>query len=244
MTKTVRFALIGLLMCAFSGVVPAGEPDPKEIVEKAIKASGGEANWNKYKAMTWKEKGKYYGMGDGLPYTANNAAERPDKFKMEIVGVFTQVVNGDKGWVKSGDMTKEMTKEQLAAAKENNYVGLVTQLVPLKEKGYTLKAEKPVKIDDSLANVIVVSSKGHKDVTLYIDTKSNLLVKTQATVKSMEMDGKEVKQEMFFSKYKDIEGIQTPMKVIMKQDGKLYVEAEMMEVKMHEKLDNKVFAAP
>ena len=35
-----------------------------------------------------------------------------------------------------------------------------------------------------------------------------------------------------------------PTKISIKQDGKLFVEAEMTDIKLHEKLDQKVFAQP
>ena len=40
------------------------------MIEKAIKAMGGEENLAKGKAFTFTMKGKLYGMGDGIDYTA------------------------------------------------------------------------------------------------------------------------------------------------------------------------------
>ena len=47
-------------------------------------------------------------------------------FRMEIEGVFTLVLNGDKGSFKEGGKVQEMTKEQLAQQKESQYAGWVT----------------------------------------------------------------------------------------------------------------------
>ncbi len=53
-----------------------------------------------------------------------------------------------------------------------------------------------------------------------------------------------VKQETFFSDDKEVEGIQIPGKIVMKPDGKLYVEAEIKDPKPTDKIDAKVFAKP
>src|SRR5437762_6020316 len=108
--------LIGLAVAALvtTGAARADDaPAARAVIDKAIKASGGAAGLDKFKAHTFQETGTYYGMGAGLPYTAKVAVQRPNKIRMEIVNVFTLVVNGDKGWVKAGDMVMDMEADQL-----------------------------------------------------------------------------------------------------------------------------------
>jgi hypothetical protein len=215
------------------------------LIDKAIKASGGEAKLAKFNAQSWREKGTYYGMGNGLPYTGVYVIQRPDKFSMEIEGAFKIVLNGDKGWIKSGDgAATEMTKEQLAEQKEEQYTGWVTSLLPLKEKGYTLTPLPEIKVDNRPAVGVKVAHEGHRDVKLYFDKETALPAKTEATAKDLEQGGKEVNQEAYYSNYKEVEGAQIPMKVVIKRDGKLFVEAENSDVKPAGKLDDKVFAKP
>src|SRR5262245_57605941 len=98
------------------------QAEARAIIDKAIQAAGGEAKLDKFRAHTWKEKGTYYGMGDGIPYTGSYAVQWPGQFRMEIEGYFTMVLNNDKGWMKMpGGDTLEMSKEQLAEHKENHY---------------------------------------------------------------------------------------------------------------------------
>ena len=57
-------------------VVAAGEDkDARAAIDKGIQAAGGETKLATFQASTWKEKGTYYGMGDGLPYTATYAVQ-------------------------------------------------------------------------------------------------------------------------------------------------------------------------
>src|SRR5436309_2192987 len=97
--------------------------------------------------MTWRERGTYYGMGDGFPYTAVSAIQWPDRFRMEIENVFTIVVNGDRAWVKSPDGTRELRGEELAEQKEGLYVGWITTLVPLADKSFKLSLVGDAQVD-------------------------------------------------------------------------------------------------
>src|SRR5712692_2340260 len=87
----------GLLTLALTGAAWAEEkPEAKAVIAKALKAMGGEDKVAKFKAHTWKEKGTYYGMGDGIAYTATYAVQWPDKFRMDIEGYGLFVSNGDQ----------------------------------------------------------------------------------------------------------------------------------------------------
>jgi outer membrane lipoprotein-sorting protein len=218
--------------------------DARALVEKAIKASGGEEVLSKAKAMTWNEKGTYHGMGEPQPYTGKYALEWPNRFRMEIKGAFTIVMDGDKGWVKrDGQETKELTKEQLEAHKENLNADQATRLFPLRGKEWTLSPAGEIKVNDKSALGVKAVRKDRADVVLYFDKESGLLVKMEYKVHSAEKK-KEVKQETYFSDYKPVDGMQIPRKMVMKQDGEPYVEAEVLDPKLMEKIDPKLFEKP
>jgi outer membrane lipoprotein-sorting protein len=218
--------------------------EARAIVDKAIKATGGEEVLSKVKAMTWNEKGTYHGMGEPQKYTAKYALEWPDRFRMEIEGFFTIVMDGDKGWVKrKGEETKELTKEQLQAHKENLNADQATRLFPLRGKDWTLSPAAEIKVKDKPAVGVKAARKEHADVVLYFDKESGLLVKMEYKVHSAEKK-KEVKQETYFSDHKPVDGMQIPRKLVMKQDGEPYVEAELLDPKLLEKIDPKLFEKP
>jgi hypothetical protein len=225
-------------------VLAGGKPDPRDIVAKGMKAAGGEANVSMYKAIALKEEGTYYGMGQGLPYKGTYAIQYPNQFRMEIENVFTIVVNGDKGWLKAEGDVKELTREQLAEQKEQMYAGWVAQLWPLKDKAFTLKGLGQVKVGKGPAETVLVSSKGHRDVFLYFDTKSGLLVKTQTQVKAQEQGGKEMKQETFYSGFQEVQGVKVPTKALIKRDGQVFVDATASDIRLMKRLDSKIFAQP
>jgi outer membrane lipoprotein-sorting protein len=227
------------------------EADVKALLEKAIRASGGEEKLVKVKAMRMKSKGKFYGLNEnGIDYTAETAWQYPDRVRDEIHAedngqkvVILQIVDGNKGWTSIGGATEEMSKDALEEATENVYANRVSMLYPLKDKEFKLTPLADAKVGDKEAIGIKVSSKGHRDISLYFDKKTALLIKSESKVKDMN-EAKEVSQETYFDDYKDVDGIQTPFKVTIKRADKNYVTAEMSEVKIVDKLDDKLFEKP
>ena len=63
-------------------------------------------------------------------------------------------------------------------------------------------------------------------------------------VKAQDQGGKEVVQETVFSDYKEINGVKMPMKEVIKRDGKNFVDGETFDVRLVEKLDDKIFGKP
>jgi hypothetical protein len=239
-------ALLGpAVVLAIAAVARADDQaQARKIIDKAIEAMGGEEILAKHEAVTFKDKGTYHGMGEGIPYAGSYALQGSDQFKMEIEGVFAIVVNGDEGWVKAADQTTAMTEEQLADQKEELYAGWVTSLLPLKDKAFQLSPLDEVAVDDRAAVGVKVSREGHRDVKLYFDKESGVLVKSEGTVKSQELGGKEVLQETFYKAYQDVEGAKVVSKMLVHRDGKLFLESEMFDYKAAGKLDDAVFAKP
>jgi hypothetical protein len=241
--SSIIVAVAVTLMCTGT-VWPGEDQQARAIVDKAIKAQGGEAALAKHSAATFKEKGTYHGMGKPLPYTGSYAVQFPDKFRMEIADAFTLVVNGDKGWLKAGGETKEMTKEELAAQQNDLRAGWISFLLPLKDKAFTLTTIGETKVDDRQAVGVKVTRQGYPEVKLYFDKSTNLLVKSEYKTKLPEQGYTDADAEGYFSNYKDIDGLKVACKMVMKRDGKVYVEADVTDYKAAGKLDAKVFDRP
>ena len=58
------------------------------------------------------------------------------------------------------------------------------------------------------------------------------------------MSGDDVSQDVFYSDYKEVDGIKRAMKTKILRDGKKFLEMETSDFKPVEKLDDKVFAKP
>ncbi len=245
MRKSVSALLTGCLMLGVAGAARADDAT-KAIIDKAITATGGEAKLTKAKAATSKAKGTYHGMGQAIPYTSEHAMQLPTQYRAAIEAEnFKMVVvaNGDKGWVKINGELQELDKDKLAEQKETLHAALVGSLVPLKDKAFTLSPLGDAKVGDHEAVGVKVSHKDRRDVNLYFDKKTGLLVKMEHRVKD-DQSGQEMNQETFFSDYKKFDDVQEPTKVTIKRDGNLYVEEEITEWKHHDKLDDSTFDKP
>src|SRR5262249_20251507 len=103
-----------LLMAALGVVLGTAGParadersDAEAVLDKGIKALGGEANLTKFKPARWKAKGKLHVGDETADFSGEWALQAPDKFRvaLEVTGKQgtlkqVRVLNGDKGWIK------------------------------------------------------------------------------------------------------------------------------------------------
>ncbi len=246
-----RFAIVATTWVLVSvWPLSADDADAKAIIEKAIKAHGGHENLAKFTGGTVTFKGTFYGMGEGLPMSGTVTVSGHDKQKIDLeieVGgqkfAVVVVLAGQKGWTKFDKDVKEMDADDVAEAREQAYAAWVATLSPLTGKQFQFTKIGEAEINNRKAIGVKVSSKGHRDVDLYFDKETFLLVKTETIVKD-DMSGKEMTEENFPSEYKDVQGTKQAMKFVVKRDGKLFLEGEASEVHLAEKIDDAVFAKP
>jgi hypothetical protein len=247
--RTLALAVLFVLPLAS---VRSGEKDElRPIIDKAIKAQGGEEKLAKQKAFQMKGGGHFYGAGEGIPYTAEWFIQGEKQFRFDLALkvmdqtiTVTKIVNGDKGWVKFANMVKDMSKDELTEEKAEMYVGYVTTLLPLKDKAFKLSPLGEVKVDDKTAVGIRVTREGKREVNLYFDKTTGLLVKVENTVRDSMAGFKEANQEVFYADYKEFDGVKHATKIKLLRDGKRYVEAEITEIRPQERLDDSLFAKP
>ncbi len=237
-----RLLCLSLLLLA----APAtrADDDARKIIEKAVKAEG-RSDKDMPKAVTYKAKGTFSGMGMEIPFTGTWSTQYPDKMRMEIDNFATIIVNGNKGWLSAMGAVMEMPEEQLKEHQESLYGDWVSELVPLlHDKEVTLKTVSEGKVDDKPTVGVRVSHKGRRDITLHFDKESGLVLKMDQTVKDEMAGGNEVKQETFIKAYTTIGKLKIATKFVIKRDGKDHVEAEVSDYKESDKLPASTFEKP
>ncbi len=248
-----RFAGILCVGVVFASVseLNGGEATPKTIVEKAIEANGGKEKLEKYHAVTFSGKGVFYGLGQPIPYTAKWKLQLPDQvsfdMKMDLDGQkvhFVQVVNGSKGWQKIQDQaTQEMSKAELEEKSMQLYADSLTQLLPLLKPEIKLSLIGDIKVGEKDAVGIKASQKGQRDVSLYFDKENYHLLKTEYDVRDP-MAGAIQTQTNYYTDYKKFNGIPQPTKIRIERDGKKFVETEISNLQILEKLPDSEFERP
>ena len=244
------FAVLGICLGPVALVRADDQADAKAVIEKAIKAEGAD-KLAKLQGLTMKMSGKFYGMGDGIDYAGDWKVQLPDKTRNEITidangqkFTFIQVFNGDKGWISMNGEVSDANKDQIDEAKEELYDSQVTNLYPLLEKEFKLSPLGDSKVGDKEVVGVKVSNKGHRDINLFFDKKTSFLLKTETHVKDLMGGGGEVAQETLYDDYKDADGVKYPYKVLINRDGKKFVDGEVKEIKLVEKIDDSSFGKP
>jgi hypothetical protein len=242
------WCLLALLLAA--GLLRSGEQaTPRQVIERAIRATGGEEKLTKYQAATAKGKSTIYSpKGEEQTLTGEWAWQGKDRFRSVLKGMVKgqpteviEVINGGRGWLKTMGKTVPIKKEQLAEEHAEMYVGWLTRLVPLRGEGFKLSAAGEAAVDGKPAVGVRVEHEGRPAVSLFFDKKSGLLVKSEFTVPSA---GKPLVQTIFYKDYKDVQGVREPARVQINVNGRRFVESEATEIRLHERLDDGLFTEP
>jgi hypothetical protein len=249
MKRFLGAVLAALFISSLVSPIRADDQDLKAILDKAIKAVGGEEKLKKVEALTWKAKGTITFNGNDNEIKTQGTIQGLDHYRGEFEGDFggnqvqgVTVLNGDKAWRKIGDKT-ELDGEDLANTKRIVYLYVIpATLVPLKGKGFKLEAAGEEKVGDKPAVSIKVTPPDGKDFTLSFDKESGLPVKLVAKV--LDFRGEEYTQETTYNDYKDFDGIKKATKVVSKRDGEKFRDEEVTEFKIVDKVDPKTFTEP
>ncbi len=228
----------------------ADDQDAKAILDKGIKALGGEEKLGKVKAFSWKAKGKITFNDTDNEFTSETTVQGIDHFRNEFDGEFggikvkgVVILAGDKGWRQFGGDKADMDKDAVATEKRNAYLQAVpVTLLPLKDKAFKIESAKEEKVDGKPADAIKVTGPEDKDLTLYFDKESGLPVKLVAKV--VGFMGDEAEQETTYSDYKEFGGIKKATKIQTKRGGEKFLEQQISDFKVLDKVDGKTFTEP
>ena len=223
----------------------------RAVIEKAIEAQGGETQVAKLRIMRIKVELKMDLGPDqkDVPVILEDTWQMPDNYKtvsrFKVSGetlTHTMVIDGEKGWEQVNAQVMDLPKSRLVEFREQKHGEDLDRLAFLKEKGHELSLLEEIKIHGKPAVGALIKSKGHRDVKLYFDKSSGLLVKRERQIGGDA--GKEVLQEVFFSDYQEQDGLKHYRKISGFHDGKKFAEGTVTEVEFFDKLDPKVFAKP
>src|SRR5262249_34353933 len=146
--------------------------DAKAIIDKAIKALGGEDKLNTaLKGCSWKTKGTLSIMGNDNPFSTDNTLKGLTMYRSKFEGEFggnkiegVSVLNGDKGARSFAGMDMEFDADALANEKRTVYLGAISAfVVPLKEKGFQAEAAGEEKVDNKAAVVLKITGPDKKE---------------------------------------------------------------------------------
>ncbi len=231
--------LLGLAAFALALAPTRADDQATAVVKKAIDAHGGADALKKAQSGTSTIKGEMTVNGMDLTFTGKVMTALPDKLRLEIAAEvmgqkvdIVQVVNGAKAKNTVNGMAIPLEDAQKDEMKAGLAAREAQTLVPLLDgKRYTLKADKDADVDGKPAAVVVVNGQGLKDMKLYFDKKTGLLVKAERQGLAPGGGGGEVLTESVVSDYKKVDGVVTPTKITIHHDGKKFMTLEVTETK-------------
>jgi outer membrane lipoprotein-sorting protein len=241
---------LALALASAASVQAADTAQARAIVDKAIQAKGLKPDAAEMTEV-WKETGKMTVQGQSLEYVADWTFQPPNKYRFVMEAKFqgqpikmTVIMNGEQAWESADGMTQEITAKKLTAMKDEVYGLWVTSLLPLRDPAFKLSLLPESQVDGKPVQGVRVSRDGRRDVSLYFDRETGLLVKYEAQVLDEFQNWKEVKDEAIFSAYKEASGVKcfTTMKLI--RDDKPLIEATLSDHKRLAKADAKMFEKP
>jgi hypothetical protein len=248
MKRAIGLVIVAIFVFSLGGSAGAdGDKDSLAIVDKAIKALGGEEKLKSVKAATWKAKGSMKFGDNENQFTSQTTVQGLDKFRREFDGEFNgkkfkgiTVVNGDKGQRRFGDNNMDLNEDAVANEKRNLYLQIVPiRLVPLKGKKFKVATAGEEKVGDAAAVAVKATGPDGKDFKLYFDKNTGLPLKLVATVAGF--NGKEFTQETTYGNFKDFDGIKVATKIENKRNGEKFMDQEITEFKVLLKVDPKTF---
>lgn len=245
-------ALISLIL--FAPICPsrAEEPaDARAIIDRAIRAIGGEARLARIKAVTWKSKGLLQAGATTRQFTSEWAMRgtqhyRKTKHQEEDAQNFTTtlVLKGEVGWFQNRDGRVSMFGERdLVAVREENYLHWLALRLDFTDPALTVSALGKSRADgpEELGIKVTHPALADRELEFLFHHESGLLAKVITRIKGRPPE------ERFFSDYKEVDGIVHATKVRWAgRNGTDWAtqEEERYELQWHAQLDDAFFAAP
>ncbi|HWG45326.1 MAG TPA: hypothetical protein VN688_21360 [Gemmataceae bacterium] len=238
-----------LLLLGGAGLASA-QDTARAIIERAVKVHGGAEALARIHADKVKFKGTLVLRGHTVPFVAETTMQLPTQYKHVIEtndGVskttIVHIINGDKVYVTINSQPLKLDGAALSEIRTGLEVQRAQRLLPLlQDKSYQLAVLDEIKVNDRPALGVQVTGRGRKELRLYFDKEIGLLVR--AEFKLDDGKGKQVRQHYFFGNFKDIGGCKRFTKVKAYRDGKEIMEAELLDAKTFDKIDEAEFAKP
>jgi hypothetical protein len=242
-----RGMLVVLVCLALTAPIYSQE-DVSGLLDRALKAHGGEAALARFKARHFKVQGKL--IAQNLPFTQELLFQSPGQARevlsVEAEGkksVIVYTLSNGQGWIQVDGKTQAMPEAMLTELQEATHFARIAGLSGLKDAGKQASALPPTEIGGRTALGVKLAVRGFRDVNLYFDKQTAFLLKAEHQV--MDTAARQlILEERYYSAWKDVNGLKLPSHVEVLRDGKRFMAADAVEMQALERLDDTLFAKP
>lgn len=224
----------------------SGVRKAKELLDKMIKALGGDAYLN-IQDMSY--SGRTYGFNRGEPSGTGapfwDFWRWPDKERIELTKQRDWIVvhNGDNGYEITFRGTHAEDPEALEDYLRRRYYSLPQVLrVWLKQPGIAYFYEGTASAERKPAEQVTIMNTRNEGVTLYIDQDTFLPIKKTFSWRDPKTRDRNDEAEVY-DNYRDVQGIMTPFSTTRQKNGLNTNQRFINEVKYNQNLPDSLFSA-
>jgi hypothetical protein len=222
--------LSGVLLVPLPG---RGDDDLSAFLQKMVDAKGG-PKLAKVEAYRLELRSTLLSGDNKIRVSGSSAVRGFDCSRLEIrtdkirhINVF----NKGHGWVREDGKTRDMTREEIAEARESAYMGWVAMTLPITEPGITFKRLPAIKEESGTLLGVRISKKGMPDLELWVDANTYLPVRQK--FQFQRPDGKVVTMEMRMGEHKKYNDIVITTKSTTYRNGEKWLETEVVEAQFY-----------
>ncbi len=180
-------------------------------------------------------------QGMAMQFTIEETVQYPNRqYSLQKTqwGNGSQVLDGDKGWSKSGMGEKDLTAEEVTAAQnglKTSYIGTFRNL-----DEFTFQALEPRIVEGVECYPVYASGVGDDYMILFLRADNLRLRMTQAPGMSP-MTGAPVTMKVINDEYQDVDGMVISSKSRMLYDDELFAEIETTDFEANPAVDETMF---
>jgi hypothetical protein len=225
-------------------------PDGPEPLRKAFGALGARQKLDRIKAV--EIRGKAHFTTAPNVNTVTLIWQSTHRFKYGEVSPAMAfeigfVLKGEQGWGWFGKLVTPMDPGMAAEQRLFAYSLSISNLLPLKEKGYELVRGPGVRVGAQDCYTIEVKSAGRPDLKLYFDEASHLLAKSAFRAKLFRignLQAGDINFECYYGDYKTTHGVRHWQKYEQFRNGSKYAELNLDHIQFFQKVDDRHFDLP
>jgi hypothetical protein len=235
MTRSMLFVGIAVVLGAPGMAARAQEPRPEEIIDKAIRAHGGEEKLAGLSGFTLKDRLVYPGAAT---YDTQIVVQLPGRYRSERTtssggksSTTLIVLDGEQGWLKSNDVVTPYPKTFLASMQKYTvpYVeprSILRLRARQKNPACQFTTSSEGTVEGRPAVGLRMKLEGGPDETWYFDKESGLLLKQEMRIKRFE--GEDEVHVTLYEDYQTCDGFPMARKVTHQDDGKVVYTRELI----------------
>ena len=214
------------------------------VTRNYINFIGGKKNWTKVKTIV--TSGEYDYGGISFPFTTYSKAPNKYKFKVESNGkYYAQGFDGTKGWkidaFKNETTPTILTGSDATAMANESAVELMDVFLRSKINEKMMSYSGKDSVRSHLCYKIKVSENLAIE-TYYFDTNTYELVMKKTISRNVELD--KAPMNIYYSDYRDIDGIKIPFKTICESDTQVILTITVNNAVLNQPVEEKEFEAP